>query len=137
MIHLLLASALPLAIFFVSWWRNGRRTTARALVLLALGCMASSAWAVVPDMPRLWGDLEWYVDLHHRSYCNAWWLHCAIDRRDDIDSSMLFPSLFVLAALAVMGVAWRELRRLEREADPERGGGRGNKRRGDASPGSG
>lgn len=125
MIHVLLASALPLAIFFFSWWRNGRRTTARALVLLAFGCMASSAWAVVPDMPRLWGDLEWYVDLHHRSYCNAWWFHCAIDARDEIDSSMMFPSLFVLAAAAVLGVAWRELRLLERErpagGDDERG----------------
>lgn len=115
MIHVLLASALPLAGFLIAWWRRGRRTSARALVLLALGCLVSGAWAVVPDMPRLWGDLEYYVELHHRSYCNAWWLHCAIDARDDIDSSMLFPSLFVLAALAVLGIAWRELRLIERE----------------------
>lgn len=122
MIHVLLASALPLAIFFVSWWRRGRRTSARALVWLALGAMGSSAWAVVPDLPRLWGDLEYYVELHHRSYCNAWWLHCAIDARDDIDSSMLFPALFVLAAAAVLAVAWRELRLLERErASGDRG----------------
>jgi hypothetical protein len=126
MIHVLLASALPLAIFFVSWWRRGRRTSARALVLLALGAMGSSAWAVVPDLPRLWGDLEYYVELHHRSYCNAWWLHCAIDARDDIDSSMLFPALFVLAAGAVLAVAWRELRLLEDErarGDRARDGG--------------
>ncbi len=115
MIHLLLASALPLALFFTMWWRRGRRTSARALVLLVLGALVSSAWAVVPDMPRLWGNLEYYVELHHRSYCNAWWLHCAIDAHDDIDNSMLFPSLFVLAAAAVLAVGWRELRLLERE----------------------
>lgn len=120
MIHVLVASALPLAIFFISWWRRGRRTSARSLVLLAFGCMLSSAWAVVPDMPRLWGNLEYYVELHHRSYCNAWWLHCAIDAHDDIDSSMLFPALFVLTAAAVFAVAWRELRKLEGEW---RGGG--------------
>lgn len=121
MIHVLLASALPLALFFQMWWRRGRRTGARQLVLLAVGCALSGAWAVVPDMPRLWGDLEYYVELHHRSYCNAWWLHCAIDAHDDIDSSMLFPALFVLAAAAVVAVGWRELRLLERERRGEAG----------------
>jgi hypothetical protein len=113
-IHVLVASALPLAIFFAVWLARGRRVTVRALVLLALGCAVSGVWAVVPDTPRLWGDLAYYVDLHHRSYCDVWWFHCTIDRRDDIDSSMLFPVLFVLAALAVLGVAWLELRRRER-----------------------
>lgn len=121
MIHVLLASIVPLALFFTAWWRRGKRTGAKELVLLAIGCAISGAWAVAPDMPRLWGNLELYVDLHHKPYCNMWWLHCAIDARDDIDSSMLFPALFVLAAAAVVAVAWRELRALERE----RGGGRG------------
>ncbi|MBZ0236853.1 MAG: hypothetical protein K8M05_31280 [Deltaproteobacteria bacterium] len=114
MIHVLLASALPLAVFFAVWWRRGRRTTPRALVTLAVACLASGAWAVVPDMPRLWGDLVYYVELHHRPYCDVWWFHCAIDRREAIDSSMLFPVLFVVAAASVLGVAWHELARRER-----------------------
>jgi hypothetical protein len=114
-IHVVLASALPLAIFFAWWWRRGRRVSVRALLLLAAGCVVSSVWAVIPDTPRLWGDLAYYVDLHHRPYCNAWWFHCAIDRREEVDSSMLFPALFVLAALAVLAVAWRELYERERE----------------------
>ncbi len=65
-------------------------------------------------MPRVWGDLSYYVDLHHRSYCNVWWFHCAIDRHDDVDSSMLFPVLFVLAVVSVLAVAWRELAMAER-----------------------
>lgn len=115
MIHVLVASALPLAVFFLLWWRRGRRVTIRSLVLLALVCVVSSTWSVIPDTPRLWGDLVYYVELHHRSYCDAWWFHCAIDRRDDIDSSMIFPVLFVLASVAVLYVAWRELRERERE----------------------
>lgn len=115
MIHALVASALPLAVFFVVWALRGRRVTVRGLLLLAVACAASSAWAVIPDMPRLWGDLPYYVALHHRSYCDVWWFHCAIDRRNDIDSSMLFPVLFVGAAVAVLAVAWLELRRRERE----------------------
>jgi hypothetical protein len=114
-IHALLASALPLAWFFGHWLRRGRRTSARAMVLLALACAASSAWAVIPDMPRLVGKMETYVALHHRWYCNAWWLHCYIDAHDDIDSSMVFPALFVLAAAAVFTVGWRELARREAE----------------------
>ena len=131
MIHVLLASTLPLAVFFAAWWRRGRRTSVRALIVAALAagctvvlkpsevaplplaCLVSGAWAVTPDLPRLWGDLEWYVDLHHRSYCNVWWGHCAIDARDDIDSSMAFPVLFVLVTIAVFAVGWRELARRE------------------------
>ncbi len=113
MIHVLLASTLPLAVFFVSWWRRGRHTSTRALIALPLACLVSGTWAVVPDLPRLWGDLVWYVDLHHRSYCDVWWGHCTIDARDDIDSSMVFPVLFVVATVAVFAVGWRELARSE------------------------
>jgi len=114
-IHVLIASSLPLAIFFAAWAARGRRTSPRALLLLALACAASGLWAVTPDVPRLFGYLTYYNELHHRSYCNVWWFHCAIDARDAIDSSMVFPVLFVLAAAAVFTVAWRELAVRERE----------------------
>ncbi|MEZ4359971.1 MAG: hypothetical protein R3B48_07320 [Kofleriaceae bacterium] len=115
MIHALLASTLPLLWFFASWLRRGRRTSARALVALALGCLASSLWAVVPDLPRLFGRTAYYFELHRRSYCDVWWLHCTIDAHDALDSSMVFPALFVVAAAAVFAVAWRELARREAE----------------------
>lgn len=113
MIHVLLASSLPLLVFVALWLRRGRRASFRSLVVLPLACLGSGAWAVVPDLPRLWGNLELYVDLHHRSYCNVFWGHCLIDRRDDIDSSMAFPALFVLVAIAIFAIGWRELRRAE------------------------
>ncbi|MEZ4402390.1 MAG: hypothetical protein R3B06_20360 [Kofleriaceae bacterium] len=113
MIHVLLASTLPLAIYFARWLARGRRTTPRALVVLPLACLASGVWAVVPDLPRLWGDLPWYVELHHRSYCDVFWGHCAIDRHDAIDNSMVFPTLFVLVTVAVFWTGWRELARRE------------------------
>ena len=53
MIHVLLASTVPLLVFFAAWWRRGRRTSIGALVALPLVCMALGAWAVVPDLPRL------------------------------------------------------------------------------------
>ncbi|MBK9032572.1 MAG: hypothetical protein IPL61_14880 [Myxococcales bacterium] len=113
MIHVLLASTVPLLLFFGSWWRRGRHTSVRALVVLPLVCMASGVWAVVPDLPRLFGDLPRYVDMHHTSYCNVFWGHCAIDAHDDIDSSMVFPVLFVLVTAAVFLIGWRELARRE------------------------
>ncbi len=115
MIHALVASILPLALFFRAYARRGFRTSARALLLLVAGAGASSAWAVVPDMPRLWGNLEYYVELHHRRYCNVWWGHCFIDAHDEIDSSMWFPVLFVGLAATIVAVAWRELSLREAE----------------------
>ena len=120
-IGLLLLSLLACTLLLPLTWLRGRRTSVRALLFLALGCAASGVWAVIPDTPRLWGDLAYYVELHHRSYCNVWWGHCAIDAREDIDSSMLFPVLFVLAAVAVLAVAWNELRVREREQAQEPG----------------
>ncbi len=114
MIHVLLASTLPLLVFAAAWWRRGHRATIASLVALPIACLVSGLWAVVPDLPRLWGNLALYVDLHHVPYCDVWWLHCTIDRRDDIDSSMAFPALFVLVAIAIFAIGWRELRRLER-----------------------
>jgi len=113
-IHVLLASSLPLAVIFALWLARGRRATVRSLIALPLVCLVSGAWAVTPDLPRLWGDQSYYVALHHRSYCNLWWFHCTIDAHDDIDSSMVFPVLFVVAVVGVLVVAWRELAVTER-----------------------
>lgn len=112
-IHVLLASSLPLAVFAIVWWRRGRRASFASLIALPLACMLSGAWAVLPDTPRLWGDPALYVDLHHVPYCDLWWAHCTIDKHDEIDSSMIFPALFVLVAVAIFAIGWRELRRAE------------------------
>lgn len=117
MIHVLVASMVPLAVFFALWWRRGRRTSLAALVVTPLACLVSGAWAVVPDMPRLFGDLERYVAWHHRKDCNLFWGHCYIDAHDEIDSSMAFPVLFVIAVIAVFAVGWYELVRRERELE--------------------
>lgn len=114
MIHVILASSLPLVAFLLLWWRRGRRATSRSLVVLPLTCLVSGAWAVVPDMPRLWGDRDGNFALHHLRYCDVWWLHCTIDRRDDIDSSMAFPALFITLTIMVFAIGWREVRRAER-----------------------
>lgn len=116
MIHVLLASSLPLTVFFAVWLFRGRRASLRSILILPFACLLSGAWAVIPDSPRLWGNKLYYTELHHRPYCDIWWFHCTIDRHDQIDSSMLFPVLFVVAAVAVLAIGWRELRRAEREA---------------------
>jgi hypothetical protein len=112
-IHVLLASILPLLVFAALWWRRGRRASYASLLALPIACLASGLWAVVPDTPRLWRDAALYVDMHHVPYCDVWWAHCTIDKHDEIDSSMAFPALFVLIAIAVFAIGWRELRRTE------------------------
>lgn len=119
MIHVLLASSVPLLVFVALWLRRGRRATFASLILLPLACFVSGAWAVLPDTPRLWRNAVLYVDLHHVPYCDVWWWHCSIDARDDIDSSLVFPALFVLTAAIVFAIGWREIRRAETRDAPD------------------
>lgn len=113
MIHVLVGSLVPLAVFFAAWAVR-RRVTVRALVLLPLASLVSSTIAVVPDLPRLWGDLPRYVDWHHRPWCDLCWGHCAIDRHDTLENSQAWAVCFVIITIAVFAIGWRELVRRER-----------------------
>jgi hypothetical protein len=96
-------------IFFV----RGRRAGLRLLVVGPLVAGLSGAWAVVPDMPRLWGDRLLYNQWHHRWWCDACWGHCWIDR-GEVDRPW-YPLAFVAVGVLLIGIAWRELVLAERD----------------------
>lgn len=110
--HVLLGAAAPLLVCALLYLRAGGRASPRLLILGPLAMGLSGAWAVVPDMPRLWKDLAFYVELHHHPSCNLFWFHCAIDR-DEVDSAW-YPVAFVFVGALLLAVAWRELARAER-----------------------
>ena len=83
MIHVVVASALPLAICAVVYLARGGRAGLGLLVLGPLAMLVSGVVAVTPDLPRLWGDQVKYVDWHHASWCNLSWGHCLIDEHED------------------------------------------------------
>jgi hypothetical protein len=110
--HVLLGALLPLIVCAALYARAGGRASLRLLVLGPLAMGLSGAWAVVPDMPRLWGDLPLYSAIHHHPRCNVFWLHCAIDR-DEVDWAW-YPVAFVALGALLLAIAWRELARVER-----------------------
>jgi hypothetical protein len=111
--HVLLGALGPLLVCAALYVRARRRASLPLLILGPLAMGLSGAWAVVPDMPRLWKDLPLYVDLHHHPRCNVFWFHCWIDR-DEVDWAW-YPVAFVLVGALLLAVAWRELARRERE----------------------
>ena len=113
MIHVVVASALPLAICAAIYVARGFRASGRLLLLGPLAMLVSGVVAVIPDLPRLWGDQVKYVDWHHRSWCNLSWGHCVIDKHDAIDSWPGWTLIAIAIGALVLGVAWRELRILE------------------------
>jgi hypothetical protein len=118
--HVLIGAAIPLLVCGILYAARGGRASLRLLVVgpIVMGC--SGAWAVVPDMPRAIGDLQWYQRIHHSKPCNVFWFHCAIDKVET--DTPLYAVGFVTVAALLLFVAWRELRRAER-GDAARGAG--------------
>jgi hypothetical protein len=112
--QVMLGAALPLLVCAVIYFARGRRASLRLLVLGPVIAGLSGAWAVVPDMPRIFGDVTRYYNWHHASWCNVFWGHCWIDR-GEIDRPW-YPLAFIAVCAAVLVVAWLELRRAERGA---------------------
>lgn len=114
--HVITGAALPFAICAVIFLLRGRRAGMRLLVLGPLAMLASGFIAIIPDLPRLWGDKALYVEWHHRPWCTLAWGHCWYDRpeHDAIDGWAGWPVLFVACGAVIFAVAWRELRLRER-----------------------
>ena len=110
--HVLLGAAIPLLVCAAIFVARGRRASLRLLVVGPLVAGLSGAWAVVPDMPRAFGDADRYFHMHHVSWCNVFWGHCWIDR-GEIDRPW-YPLAFVAVGVVLLVVALRELWLVER-----------------------
>ncbi len=111
--HVLYGAALPFAICAAIYVARGFRASGRLLALGPLAMLASGFVAIIPDLPRLWGDQARYIDWHHQRWCTYAWGHCWIDARDSIDSWPYYPVVFLAVGGLVAAVAWRELRLAE------------------------
>jgi hypothetical protein len=111
--HVLLGAAIPLLVCAAIFVARGRRASLRLLILGPLAAGLSGAWAVVPDMPRVFGAMERYVAWHHARWCNVFWGHCWIDD-GEVDRPW-YPLAFVAVGVVLLVVAVRELWLRERE----------------------
>ena len=87
-----------------SWW----------MLLLVPALMAAGAlWAVVPDLPRLIGWQDLYLQLSRDPRMDLFFWHYTIDL-SEVHEPWHAPAVLVML-LGLLLAAWRELRLLEKE----------------------
>jgi hypothetical protein len=111
----MLGAALPLLVSAIWYWRRGGRASVRFLIVSPMAMLASGLWAVVPDMPRLWGDVQLYHRLHYKSWANIFWGHQWIDFTPAVDEWKGYPLVFMAFCGVILAAVLRELRMSERD----------------------
>jgi len=101
----------PLVIGVAIWALRGFRASLRFLILFPTVLIISMLWAVAPDLPRLFGMHDLYMRLYLDPRCDIFYWHYAIDQVEG--DTGLWGIGLVAIAIALMTVAWRELRAVE------------------------
>lgn len=110
--QLLLGSGLGFAAAAV-WYACARTRPGMAwFVVTPLLMAGGAAWAVVPDLPRLVGMTDLYLEWSREPAMDLFFWHYSIDLMEA--DSPWYAVGMVLMYAAVMGAAWVELARRER-----------------------
>ncbi len=105
--QLLLGASFPFAAGVIYYLLRRRRASFSALVVLPGIMLFSMLWAIVPDLPRVFGYQKLYHQLANNPRCNIFYWHYSIDL---IESDSPFYSLgFALMALCMLFAVWREI----------------------------
>jgi hypothetical protein len=105
--HCLLGGSFPLLIGIIVYLARGFRASFRMLVALPVAMALFMLWAVAPDLPRLFGNLELYRRLYNDPRCNIFLWHYYMDVHES--KSQLITVGFVLMFIFLLFMAWREL----------------------------
>jgi len=114
--HVMLGAALPLLVSALWYWRRGGRASVRFLLVAPAVMVASGLWAIVPDMPRAWGDVQLYHALHYKPWANIFWAHQWIDFTPSVDEWTGYPLVFLGFCGVILAAVLHELRMSEDEA---------------------
>ena len=109
--HACLSSAIPFSIALIIYLARGRASVSW-LILTPLSMAVFSVWALVPDLPRLFGDMALYDRLNLDPRCNIFFYHHAIDQTET--DTPLWGALIAVYAGLLLWIAWRELHREEK-----------------------
>ena len=110
--QLLLGAAI--GFFPCAAWYGMRRGSAglHLLITTPLLMSACALWAVVPDIPRIMGMTDLYLQWSRNPKIDIFFWHYSIDLME-ADSPWYAVGIVLLYAI-VMAAAWGELRRTER-----------------------
>jgi hypothetical protein len=110
--HIAIASAAPFCIALIIFLFR-KRAGLLWLTVTPLMMILASVWAVVPDLPRLFGDKTLYNRLNLDPRCNIFFYHHSIDQWET--DSPWWGALVSICAGALLWIAWRELHNSEDE----------------------
>lgn len=102
----------------LGWWLRRRRASNCLLCVAPLSVAAGALWAVIPDLPRAVGWHALYRRLADDPRMDWFFWHYTIDR---IESDAAWVRIVcqmggLVVMLALLAMAWHELRRREKEA---------------------
>jgi len=110
--QILFGALIPFLVAVAIYIRRGARASFTFLVLTPVWMALGALYAVVPDLPRLFGRPDVYHRWSHDPRMNIFLWHYAIDRVE-VDSSFYHAGLIVMLLL-LLGAAWRELYLVEK-----------------------
>lgn len=110
--QLLLGAAFPFALAALIYAAHRCRAGLAFLILTPLAMALCAVWAVVPDIPRLLGMTNLYLELAQNPRMDLFFWHYSIDRAEGYWAG--YNVLFALMLFALLAIAWRELRLRER-----------------------
>ncbi len=111
--QIVMGAAIPYLVSAIIYCFRKARASMTLLVAAPLAMTACAIWAVVPDIPRALGMDSLYGRMAHDPRSNIFFMHYTIDKLET--DSILYTVAFVLMALSVFVVAWREVWLVERE----------------------
>ncbi|MDD4872814.1 MAG: hypothetical protein PHR77_19860 [Kiritimatiellae bacterium] len=112
--HLFLGASIPFAVAAIVYLCKGLRASLPGLIITPLIMFLTMTWAVAPDLPRLFGNIQLYNKLLLDPRCNIFFWHYSIDNIEK--ASAWYPSFFVIVLVLLLFVAARELMLAERES---------------------
>ena len=112
--HLLIGAAVPFLAGLVVYTCRRFRAGFRLLILTPVFTGLCMAWASAPDIPRVLGFHDFYIQIHTDPRINIFFWHYTIDRVET--ESPFYVAAFVLLCVAFVLAAWRELYLAERKA---------------------
>jgi len=113
----LFGAIFPVIIATICFLARGRRASLTLLIMTPLAMLACAFWAVMPDLPKLIGNMDIYYRLQASPWINLFFLHGWIDAIEGtwFDAyTPLFNALFTAITALPMLVAWHELALRER-----------------------
>ena len=111
--QLLLGAAIGFTVC-AAWYGIRRGRAGMPLLITAPPLMAACAlWAVIPDIPRIMGMTDLYLQWSRNPAIDVFFWHYSIDLME-ADSPWYAVGIVVLYVI-VMAAAWGELSRRERE----------------------